>query len=238
MAKKKKSPLTLFYLIFLIVGIALLVAGIVVLHSELRFQKNAVKIQAVITDIQTYRGREETRHAVFVEYEYDGEIYKDIRLNEYNNRMSRGKKVTILVDPEDPQRISTEFGTILAGGMIILMGVIFSCVAIIPFILGIKKSSQQKQLIAGGRSIFAKVESITQNKSYKVNGRSPYIVYCTYEDEYKGVVYRFKSANIWENPEYCIQPGSDIRVYVNGEDFSKYYVDVESMIENRVIDYT
>lgn len=236
--KKKKSGVILVFSIFLIVGIVFVAVGIGVLYSGIRFRKNAVETRAVITDIQTHRSGDDTHHSVWVEYEYDGKVYKDVRLNEYNSGMYTGKEITILVDPKNPQKASTEYGLIFAGGVFLLMGVIFSCVGIIPIIVGIKRSSLQKQLIAGGRSIFAKVESITHNTSYRVNGRSPYVVYCTYQDEYKGVVYRFKSDNIWQNPEYFLQPGSDVRVYVNGEDYSKYYVDVESMIENKVIDYT
>lgn len=236
--KKKKSAVTLVFSIFLIVGIVFLAVGIGVLYSGIRFRMNAVETQAVITEIETYRSGDDTHHSVWVEYEYDGKEYKDIRLNVYNSGMHVGKEITILVDPKNPQKVSTEYGLIFAGGVFLLMGVIFTCVGIIPIIVGIKRSSLQKQLIAGGRSIFAKVESITHNTSYRVNGRSPYVVYCTYQDEYKGVVYRFKSDNIWQNPEYFLQPGSDVRVYVNGEDYSKYYVDVESMIENKVIDYT
>lgn len=236
--KKKKSTVTLIFFIFGILGIVLLAVGAAILNSGIEFRKNAVETKAVITDIQTYGSGDDVNHSVWVEYEYDGKLYKDIRLNEYNSGMHVGKKITILVDPKNPQKVSTEYGLILAGGLLILMGVIFSCVGIIPTIVGIRKSSLQKKLIAEGRFIYAKVESITQNTSYRVNGRSPYVVYCTYQDEYRGVMYRFKSGNIWENPEYFLQPGSDIRIYVNGEDYSKYYVDVESMIENKVIDYT
>lgn len=236
--KRKKSAVTFVFPIFLIIGVVFLAVGIALLNSGIKFRKNAVETKAVITDIQTHRSGDDVNHSVWVEYEFDGKVYEDIRLNEYNSGMHVGKEITILVDPKNPQKVSTEYGLIFAGGVFILMGVIFSCVGIIPIIVGIKKSSLQKQLIAGGRYIFAKVESITQNTSYKVNGRSPYVVYCTYQDEYKDVVYRFKSGNIWQNPEYFLQPGSDVRVYVNGEDYSKYYVDVESMLENKVIDYT
>lgn len=236
--KRKESTITLFFWIFGILGIVLLAVGVSLLISGIKFGKSAVETQAVITDIQTYRSGDDTRHSVWVEYEYDGKVYKDVQLNEYSSGMRRGKKITILVDPENPERVSTKFGTVLAGGLLILMGVIFFCVGFIPTVVGIRKSRLKKELIAGGRFIYAKVESITHNTSYRVNGRSPYVVYCTYQDEYKGVMYRFKSGNIWENPEYILQPGNDIRIYVKGEDYSKYYVDVESMLENKIIDYT
>lgn len=236
--KRKESTITLIFWIFGILGIVLLAVGVLLLTSGIKFGKNAVEIQAVITDIQTYRSGDDTHHSVWVEYEYDGKVYKDVQLNEYSSGMRRGKKITLLVDPENPERVSTKFGTVLAGGLLILMGVIFFCVGFIPTVVWIKKSRLRKKLIAEGRFIYAKVESIVHDTSLRVNGSSPYVVYCTYQDEYRGVMYRFKSGNIWKNPEYFLQPGSDIRIYVNGEDYSKYYVDVESMLENKIIDYT
>lgn len=236
--KRKESTITLIFWIFGILGIVLLAVGVLLLTSGIKFGKNAVEIQAVITEIQTHRSGDDTHHSVWVEYEYDGKVYKDVQLNEYSSGMRRGKKITLLVDPENPERVSTKFGTVLAGGLLIFMGVIFFCVGFIPTVVWIKKSRLRKKLIAEGRFIYAKVESIVHDTSLRVNGSSPYVVYCTYQDEYRGVMYRFKSGNIWKNPEYFLQPGSDIRIYVNGEDYSKYYVDVESMLENKIIDYT
>lgn len=216
----------------------MLAAGIGILISHFRFKGNAVEIDAKITDIVVSGTRKHRSHTVYVTYQYDGETYEDVRFNEYDSGMRKGKTIKILIDPEDPEHVSSQYGMIFAGGVLIFMGVIFFCIGFIPLMVGAKKKSLKKRLMAEGRCIFAKVESVTMNTSLTVNGRHPYVVYCNHKDEYRDVVYRFKSGNIWENPEYCFEPGSDIRVYVNGDDYSKYYVDVESVMENKVIDYT
>ena len=48
----------------------------------------------------------------------------------------------------------------------------------------------------------------------------------------------FKSENIWTNPEPVITLGSEVRVYVDGNDFSKYYVDIQGVVQGRIVDYT
>ena len=60
-----------------------------------------------------------------------------------------------------------------------------------------------------------------------------------YRDEYKDVLYKFKSDNLWVYADELIHPGDSIRIYVNGDDYSKYYVDVDSILQNsKIIDYT
>lgn len=236
--KKKKSALSMFFFLFLIAGVALLIAGIIVLCSGMRFRKDAVEVSAVITNVETYGSGDDTHHSVWVEYEYDGKTYDNVRLNEYNSGMYTGKEITVLVSPKDPGRASTQFGTVFAGGILLLMGVIFTSAGAIPIAMGIRRSFLQRNLLTEGRLLTAKVESIVENSAITVNGRHPYVVYCTFLEEYKGVTYRFKSGNVWENPSCVLQPGSEISVYVNIHDFSEYFVDVESAMEGRVIDFT
>lgn len=60
----------------------------------------------------------------------------------------------------------------------------------------------------------------------------------SYRDDYKDIIYCFKSENIWTNPEPVITLGSEVRVYVDGNDFSKYYVDIQGVLQGRIVDYT
>jgi hypothetical protein len=150
--------------------------------------------------------------------------------------MYEGKEIALYVDPSRPEKVST--GTVLGGVILLGMGAVFLLTAVIPAVYSAKKSSARRKLLAEGRCIYATVESISQNMSYAVNGQHPYVIYCTYRDEYKDVTYRFRSENIWTNPEYAVSVGSEIRVYVKDGDYSRYYVDAESILSKKVIDYT
>ena len=57
-------------------------------------------------------------------------------------------------------------------------------------------------------------------------------------DDYSGVLYKFKSDNLWTDPYPILQQGSQVRVLVNGTDYSQYHVDVENCLQGKVVDYT
>ena len=237
--RKKESAVDIVFGIFAFVGIIFVISGILWMISGIRFRENAAEVMAVITEIDTYRDSDgDTNHRVYVNYSYGGNTYNDIPLGEYSSGMYEGKEIELLVDPQKPGRISTAFGNIFGPSMFIGMGAIFAAVGICPIVFKIRKKAQNKKLIAAGRSIFATVDSIDVNTSYAVNGRHPYVIYCSYRDEYKDILDRFKSENLWTDPSRVIQPGSEIRIYVDGTNFSKYYVDTESLLDGKIIDYT
>jgi hypothetical protein len=73
---------------------------------------------------------------------------------------------------------------------------------------------------------------------YSANGQNPYLVYCSYKDDNKDIIYQFKTHYIWTNPNLIFYPGDAIQVYVDEKDYSCYYVDVENVLKGRVVDYT
>lgn len=237
--KNKDRAFNLVFYIFAVFGMIFVVIGILMLISNIRFTKDAVEVNAVIAQIESYRDSDgDINHRVFVNYSYGGKTYEGIRLGEYDSNMYEGKEIKLLLNPVNPQKISTRFGMIFGSSMFIGMGAIFALVGIIPLIVMARKKVQKKKLLAQGSYIYATVEDIQLNTGYSVNGRHPYVIYCTYRDEYKDIIYRFKSDNIWTNPGHIIEPGSEIRVYVDGTDYSKYHVDAESILDKRIVDYT
>ncbi len=237
--RKKERVVDFVFGIFAVVGMIFVITGIIWMISGIRFRENAAEVMAVITEIDTYRDSDgDINHRVYVNYSYGGKTYNDIPLGEYSSGMYEGKEIELLVDPQRPGRVSTAFGNIFGSSMFIGMGAIFAAVGICPIILRIRKGAQKKKLISAGRSIFATVDSIDINSSYSVNGCHPFVIYCSYKDEYKDIIYRFKSENLWTDPSRVIQPGSEIRIYVDGTDFSRYHVDTESLLEGKIVDYT
>ena len=236
---KRNKTVNLVFGIFAVIGSIFVIAGIIWLVSGLQFRKSAVEVTAVISEIDSYRDSDgDINHNVYVNYSYDGNTYNNMRLSEYSSSMYEGKEISLLVDPENPRKIGTVLGKIIGGVMFAGIGSIFALVGICPIIAMSRKKARKKKLIAAGRSIFGTVDNIACNTSYSVNGRHPFVVYCSYKDEYKDLIYRFKSDNLWTDPSQIIQSGSEIRIYVDGTDFSKYHVDTESLLEGRIIDYT
>lgn len=152
--------------------------------------------------------------------------------------MYEGKEISILCDPENPGKIHSAEGTDIAVIIFIVIGIIFTLVAIILTISIIKKKRRRKRAIASGRTLNAKVQKIVLHTGYTVNGKNPYIIYCTYKDDYYDRIYRFKSDNLWTDPSLILQSGDDIKVYVDEKDYSCYHVDIESIFKGKIIDYT
>ncbi len=236
---KKDRFLYIFFGIFAMVGVIMIIISISVTVSGMKFDETAVEITGTIVDIESYRDSDGDRHyQVYVDYDYQGHEFTDVRLGTYSSSMYEGKEITLKVDPENPGRVKTPYSNMIAGIILAVMGVVFALVGIIPIVLGIKKAVKKKELKQQGRYIYAIVESVDLNYSYTVNGRHPFVVYCNYQDDYSGIMYKFKSDNLWTDPYPILQQGSQIRVFVNGTDYSQYHVDVEGSLQGKVVDYT
>lgn len=238
MKKRKNLFAALFPAIFMTVGMLFLIGGVVTAVINWQFREKAVEITAVITDIQTYRASDgDRKHEVYVSYRFEDREYEDVRLNFYSSSMYEGKEITVFCDPENPRHIESS-GTIVLIIVFVVMGAVFVVIGSIPIVVMRKRSARKKRIIAAGRVLYALVEKIDQNTRYEVNGQHPYLIYCTYRDDYKDIVYRFKSDNIWTDPSLVLHPGDTVKVYVDEKDYSCYYVDAESILDGKVVDYT
>lgn len=234
--KKSYFPAVIF-LLFGIIGIGLLIGGFIFLGSSLRFRDTAVEVTGTIVEIQTSQHSDgDVTHTAFVDYSYDGQSFEHAALGYYSSSMFVGKEIPLLVDPKQPGHMTSASGDILGYGILLGIGVIFVLVGFVPMVCMTVSSIKGKKLLETGKRLSATVERVDFNLSITYNGRHPYIIFCTYQDVYQGVTYRFKSKNLMQEPGCA--PGDSIEVYVDPEDYSKYVVNVDSLPNPRVIDYT
>lgn len=235
----KKSAPKGTLLIFGLVGLLFFLIGVVWLFFGIRFTMKAEEVYGVISDVTSYRDSDGDRHyTAYVDYEFDGDYYYDVKLSSYSGSMKVGKEVKLLVNPENPGDPQTIMGAVVGGILFAAFGAVFGCVGFIPMIFMRKANVKGKRLKEQGHYIPAKIESIEQNRNVSINNRHPYVIYCTHEDVFSGTVYRFKSKRVWYNPEIYFQIGGEIKVYVDGQNYSNYYVDVDEPENSRVVDYT
>lgn len=236
--KKDKITIILFS-IFAVIGIMTMIGGGVWLAHNLEFKQEAASVRARIVDIESYRDSDgDYHHTTYVTYTYDDIEYEGVRLGEYSSSMYEGKELEILCDPRNPGHIMSAQGVYMGAGILLFMGLIFLLVGLIPLLVILKRKKKSQDLLTTGHVLHAVVDEITWNMNYRVNGQNPYIIYCSYKDEYKDVIYRFKSENLWTDPSLVFQPGSNIDVYVDQNDYSNYYVNAKAIIEQKVVDYT
>lgn len=236
---KKNGFLSIFFAIFTAIGIVMLIGGCVWAGNFISFKSTAEEISGTITRIESYRDADnELSHRVYVSYQYDGKTYEDISLGYYSSGMYEGEEIELLCDPEKPGRVKTSFSNIMVSLVFVLIGTVFTLIGGIPLVVMARKKRQDRKLLEHGHVLHAVVENIDYNTSFTVNGRHPYVIICSYRDEYKDITYRFKSKNLWTDPSVVFPVGSNIDVYVMPDNFKKYYVKAEQALEEKVVDLT
>lgn len=227
--KNKNNTENLLTVVFSIIGICMLIAGICIgIFGAVKNQKWD-SVDACIQDIVSYGHGEERDYDVFVTYEYNGQIYDRVKTNFYSSSMYVGQWIEVKVDPEHPEKMTSASVNVFLSLFFVLMGLIFGSVGLVPWILRGRRKKLIKKLIDEGKCVVGKVEQIGFNRHYSVNDVHPYIVYATYTDEYTGEVKQYKSDSIWYNvPEY-VNEGDDVKIYIDREDDTKYFVDVEGI---------
>ena len=235
---KGEKLLNLFFGIFALVGIILLISAAIVFIFNKKYISGAEEINGVIETIETYRSSGDRNHRVYVSYVYNGQEYNNVRISFYSSGMYEGKDISLYCDPENPGKVVVKGADIFAVVLLLVMGIIFTCSGIIPMAVFFRRKANQNKVRTSGRVLYAAIDEIGYNKNFTVNGRHPYIIYSSYKDEYRDIVYRFKSGNLWTNPEPVLAVGSMIKVYVEEGNYKNYYVDAESMIQGKIVDYT
>ncbi len=235
--KQKNSFPVLFFLIFALAGFGMLIGGFVTMVNSYQFQKTAVEVSGTISQITSYRDSDgDLHHRVLVSYSYNGQSFDDVTLGFYSSSMREGKKIPLLVDPQDPGHMTTKSRDVFTNAILLAMGVVFAAVGIVPLIVSLAGSQKRKKLMATGRQLHAVVEYTDVNRSVSYNGRHPYIVYCTYQDPSTDVTYRFKSKNLMRDPGYA--PEDPIEVFVDPEDYSNYVVIADGPANPKLVDFT
>ena len=108
------------------------------------------------------------------------------------------------------------------------IGIVFLVMGIIFLVSQAVKKQTAKRLVQEGNYILAEIMDVYMDYNIHVNNQCPYIVRCRYEDG-SGVIHTFKSRGIFFNPEGLFKD-QFIRVYVDRDDFRKYYVDIDSVL--------
>ena len=89
------------------------------------------------------------------------------------------------------------------------------------------KDKKKKDLMQNGNMVYAEVTGGSEVFNVEVNGRHPWKLECKYEDPFSGEIYLYSSRNMFVDPYPYI--GQQIAVYVDRNDPSKYYVDIQSL---------
>ena len=216
-----------FGILFGGIGAIFVIVTIVLFIDNKSFERKADKVMGIITEIETYRDTDgDVEHEVYVAYQYDGEDYES-RINSYTSSMYEGGRIDLYIDPDNPYKVR-------ALGSMTLFYLIFGGVGSVFFVIGlcfvlsyVMKKSKNDKLIKEGRKLSATITGGEMCYNITINGRHPYKLECTYEDEFTKEKYLYSSEYVDFPPENYY--GSRVNVYVDRNDMSHYFVDTNSM---------
>ena len=228
---QKNKSVTITNILFAVIGSIFFSIGAFLVISTVTFKVNAEEVMALITDMIPYEDSDgDTSYEVEVEYEYEGFTFSAV-LDTYSSGMREGKWIPILVNKDDPMDI-VEPGTNLGLGIgFMVLGGIAILVGGVSFIKEQKHKKKLENLRKNGKRLQARIDQITINKNIAVNEEHPYIIWCSYVDEFSGARFEYKSENIWNDVYEVCDVGSVIDVLVKPDDYLDYVVDVDSLID-------
>lgn len=138
-----------------------------------------------------------------------------------------GETVEVLYEPGKPAQaeikgfFSQWLGVIITG----LIGIIFDIIGVINLFLSFKFRKKEKWLLQHGRKIETQFQSVNQNTSLRINGRSPFVVYSQWLNPHTQQVHVFKSDSIWYDPSTYIH-NQKVPVWVDPNNYKRYRVDL------------
>lgn len=180
-------------------------------------------------------------HYTFENVSYDVIVYDTFPF------MGVGDELTIYLNPSHPDEI---FSYPSEGLMISLSMISFSLAFMFAGSIPIFRIHKYDKLIKSGDCYISEIIDVIKVKRRKRNGkRNTPSCYIICECEINGIKYRFKSINLYDILGYVgnIKLGQKVPVYVNPNNFNKYYVDVtkitqtieieEPDYEEEIVDY-
>jgi archaellum component FlaG (FlaF/FlaG flagellin family) len=165
--------------------------------------------------------------------DYMNESGKEFRfkstLGTMYKKFSVGDTLQVLYSPHDPTdaRVDNLINLWFLPIVFVLIGIIPTLVGLVWSYLRIKKSRQDKLLKESGKRIRTDFKEVIVNRSVSVNNKCPYQIVSEYKAQ--GNTYTFYSENLWEDPSEYISEDTPIYVLVDGNDYTKYYVEIDKI---------
>jgi hypothetical protein len=225
---------------FTIIGlVALAVATILYLHTRTFLETSIVAQGTVIDLVMVESDRSSSSSGVSIRASTNsyapvvkfttenGLTYKfKSSFSTYPPAYDVGEKVEVLYNKTDPDEASINSFFFIWGGTLIIgsLGLLFATIGLAMLAIDLFKSRNKQRLIETGVKIKTRFHSTQLNPSLEVNGRNPYQIRSEWKNPRTAQMHIFDSDNIWFDPTDHIP--SEITVYIERENPSKYYVDL------------
>lgn len=244
MSEKKYLPHTSKYFILALVPVSLVLIfwGIFLSADYNIFMKDAVNAVGVITDVYISTSDDKDVCNAYVEYVVDGVSYEY-----YIHRYDRGyllhkndyigNMVELLYSSKNPAKARLAEAPYAKSIYMLLAGI---AAAVLCYVL-YRKNKNFDRIIQNGitlDAIITKIETVNEyelgiqgflgTRRFDDEPDPIFVIVCEWENPVTGQKYEFKSIQIKEFVEPYV--GRTIKVYVDPDNYSKYFVDINSIL--------
>ena len=210
------GALTILGVIFLSFAIILTaIFGFIYYKTQDTIKNADTHVQGVISDITSYRDSDgDTHHRAYVTYEFEGKLYENIVLNTYSSGMKVGKEYTIYIpDASRPHSVTVDNNWIF---------ILTTIAKLICAHTNDSKTSNRSYLVEKGVLVYATVTYAGPSNT-TINNKQTYRIKGEWTDS-NGNVHKVKSPLLFYLP---IHEFTEVRVFVDPDNYKKYYMDVE-----------
>ncbi len=244
MREKRFSPFVNKYLLLILAAVSIitLLVGICKTIDHISFNRTALETEAVITDayVGYSSGDDAEKYCdAYMEYIVDGVTYNCFVENfdtTYDLSVSKrdyiGLKTTLLYDPEYPSDV--RFKTNNPGITLITVGLLAAAACVFLY----RRNGYYEKLIKNGAVIDAEIVDVEckMTEEYDEFGcKKKYysILVCEWVNPLTGQKYTFRSPRT----EAFLEPfvGRTVRVYADPKNYEKYFIDVDRLLEQPVM---
>lgn len=216
--------------ILVVAAIAITSFGLLEFTKVTSFKADATKVKAIISNVDSKIGVSGgTEYTAYVTYKHKGEEYENVLIPYYKSYMYEKYELKdFYVNNNNPKEFIIESDEIFMPKLMVVIGVLI--VAVVIFTIFIEKNKKKKllNLKVVGIKKDGIIKSGKKDMTYSEKGKHPYRFECTYEDEISGNPTYCTSLRTWEKPDEYI--GEHIDIYVDKNNHSFYYVDLEKVI--------
>lgn len=221
------GALTILGVIFLSFAVVLTaVFGFIHTKTQEKINNADVSVVGYISNITSHRDSDgDEFHRAYVTYEFEGKLYENVVLNTYSADMKIGKEYTVYIPDASKPYIATIDNNWIFVLLMIIFGSIFGILGIVFIVASIK--SNRSYLLDKGTLVYATVTYAGPSNT-TINDKQTYRIKGEWTDS-NGVVHKVKSPLLYYLP---IHEFSEVRVFVDPNNYKRYYMDVEYETSN------
>ena len=134
-----------------------------------------------------------------------------------------GISIFLFIAPADAEAVAVRT-------VFLPLGLVLFCVGIVFLLHAASKKRQADQLIADGRYIWATVTALREIRNVNGLRGHPCVMQASYTDAY-GQTYHFQSRYLYRKLNASIV-GKPVKVYIQGSNYSIYYMDPEPLLQH------